>query len=360
MVWTGIARRGSFAEVPPLAARHRACSHPAMPHLSFLAAQSGDSPSLPPPMQDTEVLDAYSRAVTSVVDAVGPATISLGRSNDWSLVDQPPGSGSCVIISPEGHALTNSHVVAGRSRLAARTAEGDTISADVLGDDPATDLALVKLASRDLPAARLGEASRVGQLVIAVGNPFGLHSTVSTGIVSALGRSIRSPGGRLIEDVIQHTAPLNPGNSGGPLVDSRGLVLGINTAVVAWSQGLGFAIPAATARWVVSEILEHGRVRRVYLGIMVGQRRLPRDLARDLDLLNEGAVVVAGVEPGSPADRAGLCEGDLVVEFAGHILNSVDDLHRALARAAAGRQAHVTAFRARRRLDLEITPATSP
>jgi S1-C subfamily serine protease len=303
-------------------------------------------------------LDAYSRAVIGVVDRVGPATISLGRSNDWSLADepQPPGSGSGVVISADGHALTNSHVVHGRKRLAAQTAEGDTLDAAVVGDDPATDLALVKLAAKDLPAAALGSSPRVGQLVIAVGNPFGLHSTVSTGVVSALGRSLRGPGGRLIEDMIQHTAPLNPGNSGGPLVDSRGHVVGINSAVVAWSQGLGFAIPSATARWVAAELLAHGRVRRAYLGIAAGQRAVPRELARELDLLNEGAVQVMGVEPRSPAARAGLKPEDLIVEVAGRIVNSVDDLHRSLARAAAGTPVELTVLRAGRRLHVTVTP----
>jgi S1-C subfamily serine protease len=292
------------------------------------------------------------------VNSIGPATISLGRSNDWSLAEepQPPGSGSGVIISADGQALTNSHVVHGRKRLAARTAEGDTLDAAVIGDDPATDLALVRLAARDLPVAALGGVARVGQLAIAVGNPFGLHSTVSTGVVSALGRSLRGPGGRLIEDMIQHTAPLNPGNSGGPLVDSRGAVLGINSAVVAWSQGLGFAIPAATARWIVSEFLEHGRVRRVYLGVAAGQRPVPPGIAREHDLLNEGAVEVMSVEPRSPADRAGVREGDLVVTIADRIVNSVDDLHRALSRAAPGKAVGLTVIRGGRKLDLDVVP----
>jgi len=320
---------------------------------------AANPPAAPPPA-DAEFLDAYSRAVMAVVDTVGPATISLGRSGDWSLADepQPPGSGSGVIITPDGHALTNSHVVAGRKRLAARTAEGDTLDGTIIGDDPSTDLALVKLAARDLPSARLGDSARlrVGQLVIALGNPFGLHSTVSTGVVSALGRSLRSPGGRLIEGVIQHTAPLNPGNSGGPLVDPRGLVVGVNSAVVAWSQGLGFAVPSATAQWVVSELLDHGRVRRAYLGIVAAPRAIEPRAARDLDLLNEGGVHVAGVEPGSPADRAGLREGDLIVEIGGRIVNGVDDLHRALARASTGKPAALVLVRGDRRVETAVTP----
>jgi S1-C subfamily serine protease len=336
----------------------------------FLAGGSGNaSDSVPdngpgkvsnngPGGPDGEIMDAYSRAVIAVVDAVGPATISLGRSDDWSLAEQPqaPGSGSGVIISPDGLALTNSHVVAGRSLLAAYTAEGDKVSARVVGDDPATDLALVRLAAQDVPHAGLGDSAavRVGQLVVAVGNPFGLHATVSTGVVSARGRSLRGPGGRLIDDVVQHTAPLNPGNSGGPLVDSRNRVIGINSAVIAWSQGVGFAVPASTASWVVSELLAYGRVRRVYLGIAAGQGPIPRRLARDLDLLNEGAVRVMGVEPGSPAARGGLREGDLIVEIGGRLVGTVDDLHRALARASAGAPLAIGVVRDGMKVDVTI------
>jgi S1-C subfamily serine protease len=197
---------------------------------------------------------------------------------------------------------------------------------------------------------------RVGQLVVAVGNPFGLHATVSTGVVSALGRSLRSPGGRLIDDIIQHTAPLNPGNSGGPLVDSRGRVIGINSAVVAWSQGLGFAVSGSTATWVVSEILEHGRVRRVYLGIAAGTQAIPSSLARELDLINDGAVMVSGIERGSPADRAGLRREDLITEIGGRLINSVDDLHRALARAVAGRPVAMVVVRGGEKIEVGVTP----
>jgi S1-C subfamily serine protease len=302
------------------------------------------------------LLDAYSSAVMSVVDSIGPAVVSVtGHEGDR------PGSGSGVLISADGLALTNSHVVNGRDRLRAVTADGDRLHADVLGDDPATDLALIRLAARDLPHAALGDSAalRVGQLVIAVGNPFGLHSTVSTGVVSALGRSLRGPGGRLIEDMVQHTAPLNPGNSGGPLVDSRGRVVGINSAVVAWSQGLGFAIPAATARFVADELLAKGKVRRVYLGVAAGVAPLPRHLARDLDLLNESAVAVMGVEPGSPAARAGIREGDLIVELGGRIINTIDDLHRGLTKLAAGAAAGLTVVRGDRRLEIEMRPATT-
>src|SRR5438876_320694 len=215
---------------------------------------------------DSELLDAYSQAVIHVVETVSPAVISVtGRGADGR-----GGGGSGFIVTPDGYAITNSHVVDDRPKLQAETAEGDRLRAEIVGDDPATDLAVVRLAGTDLPYAQLGDsdALRVGQLVIAMGSPFGFQSTVSTGVVSALGRSMRARDGRLIENIVQHAAPINPGNSGGPLVDSRGLVVGINTAIIAMAQGLGFAIPSNTAEWVLQEILTHGGVRRRQLGIV--------------------------------------------------------------------------------------------
>src|SRR6476659_1672478 len=205
---------------------------------------------------DAQLLDAYSKAVVGVVERVGPAVVTVsGRGKADS-----GGVGSGFLITPDGFALTNSHVVDGRSRLRATTDDGDSLDADLIGDDPATDLALIRLAAKDLPHSELGDsdALQVGQLVIAVGNPFGFRSTVSTGVVSALGRAMRNSEGRLIENIVQHTATLNPGNSGGPLVDSHGRVVGVNTAIIAFAQGLGFAVPSSTARWVISEILTHG------------------------------------------------------------------------------------------------------
>ena len=208
-------------------------------------------------LADTDLLDAYSQAVIRVVEAVSPAVIGLAAGEGGRS-----GSGSGFLVTADGYALTNSHVAGGRAKLVATTADGDRLNAQVIGDDPATDLALVRLAARDLPFAPLGDsdALRVGQLLIAIGSPFGFQSTVSTGVVSALNRTMRGEEGRLIENIIQHSAPLNPGNSGGPLVDSRGHVVGVNTAIIAMAQGLGFAVPANTARWVISELLSHGRV----------------------------------------------------------------------------------------------------
>lgn len=280
---------------------------------------------------DLDLLDAYSRAVVGVVDSVSPAVVSVtGRADERSA-----GSGSGFLISPDGLTLTNSHVVGGRTRLSAETVDGDRIDADVLGDDPATDLALLKLGARDLPYSKLGDSAalRVGQLVIAMGSPLGLHATVSTGVVSALGRSMRSGDGRLIESIIQHSAPINPGNSGGPLMNSRGEVVGVNTAIIAFAQGLGFAVPAQTAHWVVGEFTTHGRVRRRRLGIAAGVKRLPRDVVRRHDLLGDEAVEVHDVAAGSAAARGGLRPGDLLTAINGRVVANIDDLHRLLARA---------------------------
>jgi len=272
-------------------------------------------------------LDAYSQAIVHVVEQVSPAVLSL------SGVSPRGGSGSGFLVTPDGLAVTNSHVVDGRDELIALTAEGDRLQARVIGDDPATDLAVIRVAASDLPYSRLGnsEALRVGQLVIAMGSPLGLESTVSSGIVSALGRSLRGRDGRLIDKVIQHTAPINPGNSGGPLVDSRGQVVGINTAMIAMAQGLGLAVPASTAEWVLREILSHGSVRRRQLGISAAVTPLPRTLIRELDLLGAMAVEVLEVAPRSSASAAGLQRGDLIVALSDRVVETIDDLHRLMA-----------------------------
>lgn len=330
------------------------------PRPHWLAADGGphDDPTgrqsnLPSDLREGELLDAYSRAVISVVASVGPAVVAVARRRG----QESGGVGSGVLISREGHALTNSHVVGGQSRVSITTHDGDALDGEVIGDDPATDLAVLRVAARDLPAASLGESAalQVGQLVVAVGNPYGFQSTVTTGVVSAQGRSLRSQQGRLIENVVQHTAPLNPGNSGGPLVDSLGRVVGINTAIIVMAQGLGFAVPADTARWVVGEVLAHGRVRRPKLGLSLTMRPVRRELARRLDLLVETAVEVAAVERSGAAGRAGIQLGDLIVAIDGRIVASLDDVHRLLLRAG-GEAVTLSVVRGARQYEVEVQP----
>ncbi len=300
-----------------------------------------------------DLLDSYSQTVVGVSRAVGPAVIGVGGTASQR---SPGGFGSGVLVSPDGLALTNSHVVDGRLALLARTQEGDRIDATVVGDDPSTDLALLRLNSSDLPYAQLESArpSIPGQVAIALGSPLGLHSTVTAGIVSAVGRSLRGRDGRLIDDVVQHTAPINPGNSGGPLLDSRGRVIGINTAIIAMAQGLGFAVSSATAEWVISEFLQHGRVRRLKLGIAAGIVRLPQRARRMLDLLNESAVQVQGVEEGSAAHRVGILPEDLIVSINDRLVENVDDVHRLLSRVESDSQVSIGLIRGDRRLEFTI------
>src|SRR6202158_6275641 len=267
----------------------------------------------PVPPEDQALLDAYSRAVIDVVDRVGPAGVRLDVK---AKADQRQGgTGSGVIVAPDGLVLTNSHVVRGAPSVSVATVDGRSLTARVVGDDPDTDLALVRVdASVTLPAAALGNSKRLkrGQLVVAIGNPLGFESTVTTGVVSALGRSLRAQSGRLIEDVIQTDAALNPGNSGGPLVSSRGEVVGINTAVILGAQGICFAVASNTASFVLGELVRHGRVRRAYIGISAQQSPIPRRLQLAAGLEQASAAMVGSLEKASPAASAGLMSGDLI------------------------------------------------
>jgi S1-C subfamily serine protease len=309
------------------------------------------------PVDDANLLDAYSQAVVRVVETVGRAVIGVMGPRG----KQHGGQGSGFIITPDGYALTNSHVVHGRDKLSATTQDGDRLDAELIGDDPSTDLALIRLNARDLPICTLGDSAalRVGQLAIAIGNPLGFESTVSTGVVSALGRSMRSQHGRLIESVVQHTAPLNPGNSGGPLVDSHGRVMGVNTAIVFMAQGIGFAIPSSTARWVVGELITHGRVRRPFLGISATVAAIERRLIRELDLLADRAVEVVSLEQGGPAMVAGVEPGDLIVSVNDRVVTSVDDLHQVLSRLPIDKPVALSILRGDLVIERHVQPVLS-
>jgi S1-C subfamily serine protease len=312
----------------------------------------------PVPADDQALLDAYSRAVVDVVDAVGQTVVRLDlRSGDRSSRN---GTGSGVVVAPDGLVLTNSHVVGGAARVDVTTVEGRTLAARVVGDDPDTDLALVRVDNAvTLPAAALGNSKllRRGQLVIAIGNPLGFESTVTTGVVSALGRSLRGRTGRLIDDVIQTDAALNPGNSGGPLVSARGEVVGINTAVIAGAQGICFAVASNTAQLVLGELVRHGRVRRAYIGIAAQQLTLSRRRRHTAGLAQESAVIVAGIERDSPADRSGLRAGDIILAFDGATIAGADDLVRNLVGEKIGRSVEVDVVRNGGRQTLRLVPS---
>jgi len=309
---------------------------------------------------EVELLDAYSRAVITVVDTVGPAVVGIAvRKSANAHSPEQEGAGSGVIIAPDGYILTNDQVVQGADAISVSLQDGGSIEATPVGTDPATDLAVLRANGSGLPYATLGNSAalKAGQLVIAIGNPLGFQSTVSTGVVSALGRALRSQEGRLIENIIQHTAPLNPGNSGGPLVDSRGRVVGVNTAIIVMAQGIAFAIPADTARWVVSQLLTHGRVRRGFLGLAAQQRPLGRRLVRFHHLQSDYGVEVMSIDRQGPAGRAGIKEGDLIVLVNGQVAASVDDVHRILADWPIGKPLIVVVIRGQERIELSVEPA---
>lgn len=281
-------------------------------------------------LTDSPLLDAYSKTVTNVVERVGPSVVRLDiRRGDGKRA----GSGSGVIVSPDGLVLTNSHVVQGAKRADVTTLDGRILSGRVLGDDPDTDLALVRVdESATLSAARLGDSKKLkpGEIAIAIGNPLGFDASVTAGVISALGRSLRSKNNRLIEDVIQTDAALNPGNSGGPLVSSKGEVIGVNTAIITGAQGICFAVAANTANFVLGELAAHGRVRRAYLGIGAGTIMLPRRIALRLGLAQATGAVISLVESESPADHAGLLTGDILLAVDGLPVTGADDLVRLL------------------------------
>ncbi|NTV80783.1 MAG: trypsin-like serine protease [Candidatus Aminicenantes bacterium] len=311
------------------------------------------------PLRDAELLDAYSRAVVGVVERTGPAVVSISLGSSGATEEfEPIGAGSGFVIAPDGYIVTNSHVVQNAPRIDVTFTSGDKYRAQLAGQDESTDLAVLCVNAQGLPWASLGESAglRVGQLVIAAGNPYGFQSTVSTGVVSALGRSLRSRQGRLIENIIQHTAPLNPGNSGGPLLDSQGRVVGINTAIIAMAQGIGFAIPADTARSVVSQLISRGRVTRGYLGVVGLRRPLDRRFVRFYKLRGDQAVEIVSLAAGGPAAEAGLRRGDIVVGMGGAPVSSVDDIFRVLTEWPVGKALGVRFLRGKEMKEIEVVP----
>ncbi len=309
---------------------------------------------------DARLIDAYSRAVVDVVEAVGPAVVRVSLASDRRRRQRGGGAGSGFVISPDGLAITNSHVVQGAKSVRLGLADGRDVEARVLGDDPHADIALLRADdATTLPYARLGSSKhlRRGQIAIAIGNPLGFESTVTAGIVSALGRSLRAQSGHLIDDVIQTDAALNPGNSGGPLVASNGEVIGVNTAVILGAQGICFAVASNTASYVVTEIIRHGRVRRAYVGIAAQTVALPKRWHAITGLRQSRGVTVAVVEPRSPAAKAGIQEGDVIVSVAGITVTGVDDLLRSLSAESIGRPTTLGLVSQGQRRTVVVTPS---
>jgi S1-C subfamily serine protease len=320
---------------------------------------------------DGELLDAYSQAVIAAAEIVSPSVVNIevahgtprpagrGPRPTPGRPDEQRGTGSGFVFTPDGFILTNSHVVHGASSITVTLADGREAPAQLVGDDPDTDLAVIRVEGPGIAAADLGDSRslRVGQLVVAIGNPYGFQTTVTAGVVSALGRSLRSQNGRLIDNLIQTDAALNPGNSGGPLVTSRGQVVGVNTAVILPAQGICFAIAMNTAVFVAGKLIKDGHITRGYLGIAGQTVPVHRRLVRFFHLPLETAVLVVGVEPDSPAQRAGLREGDLLVAYNSRELPDVDTLHRILTEDEVGARARLDVIRRTQKLSLDITPA---
>jgi S1-C subfamily serine protease len=314
------------------------------------------------PVPDEALLDAYSQAVVHAAREVSPSVVLVEARHGERNGRPMGGSGSGFVFTPDGYIITNSHVVHNAAEIAVTLIDGRRVRADLIGEDPETDLAVLRIDAHGLTAARFGDsqAIQVGQLVVAIGNPYGFQYSVTAGVVSALGRSLRSSTGRLMDDIIQTDASLNPGNSGGPLVNTRGEVIGVNTAIIASAQGLCFAIAINTAAYVASQLIHGGRVRRSYIGVAGQNIPLPRRVVRHHQLLEESAVLIVGIEPGSPAQRAGLEMRDAIVAFNGHAIGGIDDLHRVLTDKLLGAPSQVTIIRRAEKLTVEVTPSEAP
>lgn len=324
---------------------------------------------------DEELLDAYSQAVISAAEKVSPSVVNIEvqarrssrqtnnpvRRGGPRQSPEQGGSGSGFIFTPDGFILTNSHVVHHASRIEVTLADGHRWPAEMIGDDPETDLAVIRVGAPNLVPAALGDSQRVraGQLVIAIGNPYGFQCTVTAGVVSALGRSLRTRTGRLIDDIIQTDAALNPGNSGGPLITSRGEVMGVNTAVILPAQGICFAIAVNTAKFVAGRLIKEGRVRRSYIGLAGQNVPLPRRIVRFHALAVESGVFIVSLEPQSPAQQAGLLEGDVIVGCGGKDIAGIDDLHRLLTEETVGMRLPLVVIRRTEKITLEVLPQES-
>jgi len=311
----------------------------------------------PLPDDDGPLLDTYSRAVIDAVERVGPAVLHLRVESDGR-----GGAGSGVVFTPDGYVLTNSHVVSGSRKIQATFPDGRSFGAVLVGDDPDTDLAVLRLEGDTPVFAQLGDSRRlrVGQLVVAIGNPFGFQCTVTAGVVSALGRSLRTRSGRLIDSVIQTDAALNPGNSGGPLVTAAGEVVGINTAIIGMAQGICFSISAATVEFVASRLIREGRVRRCYIGVAGQNVPLSRRVVRFHELVHETGVRIQSTAPDGAARAAGLLSGDIIVAIDGVPVGDVDELHRLLTEERAGKPVPITLLRLSQKLDIVVTPRETP
>jgi S1-C subfamily serine protease len=337
--------------------------------LQFISTNGGSQGAAAADVSEQEALDAYSHAVIRASETVGPAVVSLqvrqGRGAQALTDPRQPAeaqaSGSGFVFTPDGYVLTNSHVVHGATAITATLADGREVPAELVGDDPDTDLAVVRIYAPGLSHARFASPDplRVGQMVIAIGNPYGFQATVTAGVVSALGRSLRAKTGRLIDNIIQTDAALNPGNSGGPLINARGEVVGVNTAIISGAQGICFAIPTSTAIFITSRLIRDGRIRRGYLGIGGQNVPLHRRISRYYNLPAEKGVLVISVEPNSPARQAGVVPGDIVVAYDGQTVAVADDLHRLLIDERIGTRSTLTILRGQDKLDLAVFPRES-
>ena len=329
---------------------------------------AGESAAGIAPVADNDeiLLDAYSQAVVRAAERISPSVVFIevskalpqGRGGAARRPGEARSSGSGFIFTPDGFILTNSHVVHGAAKVSVTLTDGRSFDATIVGDDPSTDLAVIRISAGRLPAAPLGDSEkiRVGQLAIAIGNPYGFQYSVTAGVVSALGRSLRSESGRLIDNVLQTDAALNPGNSGGPLIDSFGEVIGVNTAVILPAQGLCFAVAINTGKFVAGQLIMHGRIRRAFLGVAGQNVTIPRFIARAQKLKAETGVLAIGVEKQSPAERAGIVEGDVIIALDDVAVRSVDDLHKLLTDTRIGASCRIALLRRAQKIELQAVP----